>query len=133
MALGSDNAIAKTEFVEAMRQRLEDEKPGLGANVDEDGVQKNLGALGEAVFRIATVRAETVSDSTMDSAFWKWIADVNLWLSALSAWQQGVATAFSNWTPAQQPEKDLKNAITGLQAPGSPPLSGPSKIRGKIV
>lgn len=133
MGLGSDKEISKLEFIEAMRRRLEEEKPGLGANVDESGVQKNMGALGEAVFRIVTVHAETVSSTDTDSAFWQWVSDVNAWLAKVAAWQQGIAQAFTSWTPTLTAEQNLRTAVTALPSPGSPPSTSPVKVQGKVI
>ncbi|MBV7328175.1 hypothetical protein KFU94_07920 [Chloroflexi bacterium TSY] len=132
MGLGNDNTISKTEFVDAMRVRLEAEQSGLGANVDDPSVQENLGALGQAVFRIATVHAETFSDGGTDDAFWQWITDVNAWLSGLATWQQGVAQAFDDWAPTQPAEQALKDKLIAVPSPGSPPMQPPTNLRGKI-
>ena len=69
--LGEDNETCKQAFVETMRARLEAEKPGQGASVDDPSVQKNLDALGEAIYQIATVHAETVAESSTDQEFWR--------------------------------------------------------------
>jgi hypothetical protein len=131
MALGTDNTTCKTEFVEAMRARLvADDLPG--ENVDRDDVQKNLGALGQAVFRIATVHAQTNSNAVTDTTFWQWINQVNAWLSALSTWQQGVAQAFANWTPTQPAEQALKTQLVAVPNPGLPPASAPTSLSGRI-
>jgi len=132
MGLGPDNTICKTEFVEAMRARLEAEEPGLGANVDDPSVQENLGALGQAVFQIATVHAEMVSDGVTDAAFWQWIIDANAWLSALATWQQGIAQAFVDWMPTQPAEQALRADLIAVPSPGSPPVFTPTNLRGKI-
>jgi hypothetical protein len=131
MSLGIDNTICKTEFVEAMRQRLAADDPSIAANVDLPAVQANLGALGEAVRRIATLHADTSSSSTVDATFWTWIATINTWLNALSTWQVGVATAFQNWTPGS--DAAFRNAVIGLAAPGLPPTAAPTSLTGKIL
>jgi hypothetical protein len=131
MGLGSDKTIAMNEFVAAMRARLESEQAGLGANVDDKSVSENLGALGQAVYRIATVHAETRSDTTADSAFWQWIIDVDDWLHDLAAWRQGVTKAFADWTAAGTANQKLKADIAALSAPGSLP-SPPTFMKGKI-
>ena len=132
MGLGPDNEICKTEFVEAMRARLEAETPGSGINVDRDDVKPNLAALGLAVYRIATVHADTISDSTTDATFWQWVSDVNAWLSKLSTWQKGVAQAFAAWTPTLPAEQALKTALIAVADPGSPPASAPTALKGEI-
>lgn len=132
MGLGPDNGICKTEFVEAMRARLIADDPKAGDNVDREDVQKNLGALGLAVYRIATVHAETNSDAATDAAFWQWVSDVNAWLSKLSTWQKGVAQAFAAWTPTLPAEQALKTALIAVSDPGSPPASAPTALKGEI-
>jgi hypothetical protein len=124
--------IAKKEFIEAMRVRLEAKQSGLGKNVDLPDVQDNLGALGQAVYRIATVFAETRSDATTDSAFWQWVGQVNDWLADLRAWQQGVADAFATWVPENSSEQQLKKAIQTVPDPGAPPALAPTKLMGKV-
>ncbi len=131
MGLGPDKEISKTEFVEAMRARLEDQEAGLGANVDDPSVSANLGALGEAVFKIATEHAETLSDATGDSEFWQWVLDVDNWLHDLADWQQGVNQAFTDWAAAGAANIALQTAITSLSAPGSLPTP-PTSQKGRI-
>lgn len=131
MGLGPDKETAKGEFVEAMRARLEAQEPGLGDNVDEPSVNDNLGALGEAVYKIATVHAETLSDSTQDNDFWQWISDVDDWLQDMAQWQQGVTQAFADWAAAGAPNQGLKTDISGLTGPGAPPTP-PTSLKGKI-
>lgn len=132
MALGSDNTICKNELIEAMRARLTADDPATAAGVDREDVRKNFSALGEAVYRIVTVRADTVSDSASDAAFWQWIADAQAWLEALAAWQQGVAEAFAAWTPTQAAEQTLKAAVKALPSPGTPPAGAPATAKGRI-
>lgn len=131
MGLGTNKDICKTEFVEAMRARLEAEQPGLGDNVDEPSVSANLGALGEAVYKIATVHAETFSDGAADSDFWQWVDEVDQWLRDLAAWQNGVSQAFAAWSPPDPAGQSLKAAITALTGPGAVP-SPPTELKGKI-
>jgi hypothetical protein len=133
MGLGPDKEISKTEFVETMRARLEVMQPGLGTNVDNPDVNQNLGVLGEAVFRIATVRADVISSSVSDSLFWHWVMDVNTWLTNLRTWQKGIMTAVTDWTPTTLPEQNLKAAITALSNPGEPPAFAPAQMKGKII
>ncbi|KAM3090254.1 hypothetical protein ACKFKG_30145 [Phormidesmis sp. 146-35] len=125
MSLGTNNATCKTEFKEAMR-------PIAGANVDRPDVDPNFGALGQAVFRIATIHAETNSDPSLDPAFWQWVSETNVWLQSLSTWQRGVAQAFTNWAPTQLAEQNLKAALTAVPQPGNPPSTAPNVLRGEI-
>jgi hypothetical protein len=132
MSLGSDKAVAATEFVEAMRARLVAQDPALGPNVDDPAVRPNLEALGQAVFRIATVHAESVTDTTSDAAFWQWVADVQNWVTALATWQTGLRSAFSAWAPVQPAEQALKTALLAVAVPPAPPSAAPSSLRGAI-
>lgn len=132
MGLGPNKEKAKTEFVEAMRVRLEAQEAWLGANVDEPSVNANLGALGEAVYRTLTVHAETLADNTTDHAFWQWVADVDRWLRDLALWQQGVDQAFTNWAAGGAADLQLKNDISALPGPGTPPAP-PVRLKGKIT
>lgn len=132
MSLGPDNAVAATAFVEAMRARLVAQDPALGPNVDDPAVRPNLEALGEAVFRIATVHAETVADSASDAQFWAWVAGVQTWVTALAAWQTGVRAAFAAWTPTQPAEQALKTALLAVAVPPAPPAAAPTALRGTI-
>ncbi len=132
MGLGPDHEIAKGEFVEAMRARLEAMQEGLGENVDEPDVNANLGALGEAVYRIATVQANTSSSAIEDAQFWSWVNDVNAWLGMLSAWQVGMVQAFESWVPTDPQDQALKATIIALADPGLPPADGPTSLTGRI-
>ena len=132
MSLGTDNVVCKDEFVAAMRQRLDaDGLPGI--NVDRPDVNKNLAALGQAVFRIATVHAQTTSSAAHDVAFWQWITDVAAWLAAVDAWQNGVTAAFTAWTPATAPETALRTQLLAVPAPGAPPAAAPATLSGRVV
>jgi hypothetical protein len=133
MGLGPDREICKTEFVEAMRARLIAEDPSAGANVDTPPIQANFGALGQAIYRIATVHAETASDAASDAAFWQWVSDVNAWLAALSNWQNGVALAFAAWAPTLPAEQALRAALTAVAGPGVLPAVTPTGLRGRIT
>jgi hypothetical protein len=115
-----------------MRARLIADDPGAGANVDQPAIQANLGALGLAVYRIATVHAETVSDAATDAAFWQWVADVQAWLAALSAWQNSVAQAFAAWAPTVPAERTLQAKLTQSPAPGAPPVLAPTALQGRL-
>ena len=119
MSLGADNTICKKEFVEAMR-------PIAGNNVDLPQVNANFGALGQAVYNIAALDAETTSDKTLDAAFWQWVA-------ALDAWQQGMVHAFSNWQPTQPEGLALKAAILAVPTPQSTAAPAPGGLKGKII
>ena len=131
MSLGTDHTICKTEFVEAMRSRLASDRPDLGETVDKPGAQKNLGAFGLAVYRIATAHAEVVSEAVTDTQFWQWIGALEEWLSALSAWQQGMTQTFAEWEPTQPTDQTLQEAISNLREPGLPPRP-PTRLRGRI-
>lgn len=132
LGLGPDPGKCTTQFVEAMRARLNAMDPPQGDNVDNPDVQKNFAALGQAVFQIATALAATNSDSQEDAAFWAWIADVQAWLLKLSTWQVGVAQAFTTWAPATAPEIQLRNLVRGVTAPGAPPATAPTRMKGRI-
>ena len=132
MPLGSDNAVCKKEFVEAMRARLAIDDPALAATVDKPGAQKNLGAMGQAVFKIATEHAQTMSEPATDAVFWAWIQAVNAWLTGAAKWQQDVRAAFNSFAPATPAEQSLRNAVLAATLPGNPPAP-PTALRGKIV
>jgi hypothetical protein len=132
MGLGPDKEISKSEFIEAMRARLEAEQSGWGKNVDQPSVADNLGALGEAVFKILTIHAETISNSSKETIFWQWVSEINAWLSSVRKWQKGIAGAFQNWAPVSTEGKNLKNAINAISDPGDPPLNAPNRMKGKI-
>ena len=132
MGLGQNNEICKQTFVETMRARLEAEKSGQGASVDDPKVQANLGALGEAIYQIATVHAETVTDELTDQAFWQWVTEVSAWLTELAEWQQSVDKAFAAWAPVTPTEVALKDALTKAPHPGLPPVQVPTALKGKI-
>src|SRR6516164_3362469 len=121
MALGSDNTTCANEFITAMRNRLNQLNPQQGKNVDDPNVKPNLVALGQAVFEILTVDAQTHSDAASDATFWVWIAAVNVWLGALSTWQTGLTAAFNAYAPATTPEKSLRTAVLAVASPGAPP------------
>jgi hypothetical protein len=114
MTLGADNTICKQEYVDAMR-------PIGGDNVDLPQIQDNLGALGTAVFRLATVHATTASNAASDPAFWAWLAGI-------AAWQSSVVAAVSAWTPTAPAEQALRTALLGIPAPPAPPTSQSGRI-----
>ncbi len=130
MALTPDNC--KAAFVDAMRARLIADDPTLGANVDNDGVQKNLAALGEATRTILTADAEVLSNAAADPAFWPWMAAVNTWLGKISTWQQGVTSAVNAWAPTLPADQAFRTALLNLAAPGAPPAPAPTSLKGKI-
>jgi len=126
MSLGSDNSICKQEFAEAMR-------PIAGDNVDIPEIQANFGALGLAIYRIATVFAETASDNATDANFWNWVQSVSTWLTALSNWQIGMEQAFTTWAPVTPEGQDLKAKVLAVISPGPAPTSTPTSLKGKIL
>ena len=89
--------------------------------------------LGEAVFRILTVRAETQSDSTTDEQFWQWLTEVSLWIGRLREWQKAVVQSFEDWPAATPPEVGLREALLGLEDPRDPPELIPQGLKGKIT
>ncbi len=132
MSLGVDKTKCQTEFVEAMRERLENQETGLGANVDKPEVKDNLGALGQAVFKILTTHAETLSNSSTDNSFWQWVSAVNTWLGKLETWQKGVHQAFDDWAPTQAAEINLRAALIAVVQPGDAPAAPPTSMKGEV-
>ncbi len=132
MSLGADNTICKGEFVEAMRARLVEDDPALGTAVDKPGAQKQLGAMGQAVYRIATLHAEATSDGASDREFWEWVAAVAQWTADLGAWQAGVVEAARAWAPTSAREQAFRTALLNLRQPGRPPSEPPRQLRGRI-
>jgi hypothetical protein len=116
MALGADNTVCKQEFVNAMR-------PIAGKNVDLAEVQANLGALGQAVFRIVAGHAETSSSNSQDAVFWAWIEYVD---TVLATWRQ----AFGSWAPTQPAEQALKASLLNT-LPARPPR--PTGLKGDVL
>lgn len=126
MSLGADNAVCKKEFVEAMRAVLDQMTPPHGSNVDPPSqANDNLGALGTAVFNIATKDAQTWSDQSADAAFWHWVTAVQKWIG-------DVANAFAAWSPAAAADQALKTAVLAAPLPGSPPGTAPTSLTGEI-
>jgi hypothetical protein len=104
MPLGPDpDVTCGHEFAEAMR-------PIAGANVDMQAIRNNLNALGLAVFRIATVNADTKSTSAEDGAFWTWIAEMQAWAEGMEQWRIEVG-AGSTLTPP--PPASAPTSLTG--------------------
>lgn len=139
MSLDGNAEISKQAFVKAMKERLEtlDDQASKdialqAINEKKGEVQKNLGALGQAVYSILTDHAETTSSLSNDSDFWQWIQLVNAWLKDLSTWQEGVEKSFRDWQPGSEEGKDLKNKLLKLNSPKQPPNSPPKSLRGKI-
>ena len=117
MGLGNDNTVCKKELVDAMR-------PVAGGNVDRADVQANLGALGQAVFRIIATYAETSSSNSQDAVFWAWIGYED---TILATWRQ----AFTDWTPTQPAEQALKARLLPGTLPARPPL--PTALKGDVL
>jgi hypothetical protein len=132
MSLGNDHQTCTTEFVDAMRARLDSEQPPLGANVDSPDVRKNFEALGEAVFQILSARAETTSGSAQDAVFWTWVTKVTEQLVALTTWQAGVRTAVQNWSPPDSAGIQLRSAILALAVPPAAPATAPAALTGRV-
>jgi hypothetical protein len=145
--LGPDNSVCKTAFVAAMKaQILADQAAAVvdgdqekadalaqtAANMDKPEYQKNIEPLAEAVYQISATHANTAADNGSDPQFWQWMADVTGWLKDLSAWQQGVAHAFSNWAAAGGADINFRDAVKGLADPGQPPALIPAKLSGRI-
>jgi hypothetical protein len=116
MGLGADNTICKQELLDAMR-------PIAGENLARADVQANLGALGQALFRIVGEHAETSSDRQRDAVFWAWIEYVD---AVLVTWRQ----AFSDWAPTQPAEQALKNSLL-TTLPVRP--TRPTALRGDVL
>jgi hypothetical protein len=137
--LGATNEACVSEVIEAMRSRVLADAPDastgqqLAQNLDKPEVQRNLAPIGDAVFRILRLRARPTADATTDAAFWQWVADVHARVTAIEAWQQGLAAAFAAWTPASPADVALKQAVSGLPAPsgGFPPP--PKSLAGEVV
>jgi len=131
MGLGPNHNIAKTEFINAMRARLEREDKKLGKNMDDDAVKKNMGALAEAVYRIVTVHTDAVSSPQEDPEFWEWMDQTNRWLQELGQWQKGVAQAMDQWAAATPADLQLKAKLAALTQPGNLP-EPPSALKGRL-
>jgi hypothetical protein len=116
MGLGSDNTVCKQELVDAMR-------PIAGPDVDRVDVQANLGALGQALFRIVHERAETSSDAQADQLFWNWVLYVD---TVVATWRQ----AFTDWSPTQPAEQALKGGLLPATLPARPPR--PTALKGAV-
>lgn len=107
MSLEGNSNSSKEAFIEAMRARLGDD----GDNVDNEEVQLNLGALGQAVYDILAI-AETTSDESSDTVFWDWIQSVHALIRALR--QEAITRGV--------PEENLPSI----------PINAPTSLRGRI-
>ena len=132
-----NRTVCKDAFVEAMRERLTPEGRDVASNVDREDIQKNLDALGHAVFDILTIDAEAISSTAPATLknFWVWINEVQAYLTALAAWQNALQTALDNFAGIGIPTAiDLQNELTPpIPSPPPPPLEAPSEILGKII
>jgi hypothetical protein len=137
--LGATNEACVAEVIDAMRTRVIADAPDaatgqqLARNLDQPEVQRNLAPIGDAVFRILTLRAQPVADATTDPAFWQWVADVHTRVAAIEAWQQGLAAAFTAWTPASPADLALKQAVLHLPAPAAGRPAVPTSVVGEVV
>ncbi len=126
MSLGPDNTICMQEFMDRMRPIAGKNPTTLLDNVEDPQVKPNFGALGQAIYNIATVHAEMTSNATIDAAFWRWVA-------ALDSWQKGVVQAFTNWQPTQPDGQALRTAVLAVATPQSTSASAPTAMKGKII
>jgi len=132
MTLGPDKATCATELREAMRTQLNTLDPPQGSNVDNEKVKPNFDALGDGVWRILTVDAETFSTTTQDSVFWAFIATLRTEIEQLRAFDAGLKTAFAAWDPTLPASgTTLKTAIAALTVPTSTPAA-PTGLTGRI-
>jgi hypothetical protein len=132
MGLGTDKTICATELREAMRTRLDAMDPPAGSNVDSDQVRPNFDALGEAVFKILTVDAETISAAAQDSTFWDFLSALRGEVEQLRTFDAGLKTAFAAWDPAVPASGvTLKNAIALLTVATTTPAA-PASLKGKV-
>ncbi|SCY82368.1 hypothetical protein [Desulfoluna spongiiphila] len=131
MGLGPNHDIATTEFINAMRARLEREDENLGKNMDDPAVRKNMGALAEAVYRIVTAHTDAVSSPIEDPEFWEWMDQTNRWLQTLAQWQKGVAQALDRWAAATPADLQLKADLAALTQPEELP-EPPTTLKGRL-
>jgi hypothetical protein len=131
MALGPDETVCRQEYIETMRARMEADSPGSGKNMDDPDVQKTFNTFGQVLYRVATIHAETQSDETTDADYWKWVAAVSDWQSAMAVWQNGVRQAFSSWAPVTPGDQALRNAVLQLASPGPAPTP-PNGLKGRL-
>lgn len=132
MTLGPDKTVCATDLREAMRAALDAKTPPLGSNVDLPDVRANFDALGDGVYKILTVHAETASAAAQDPAFWAWVTSLRTEVEALRAFEAGVKTAFAAWDPTVPASgTTLKGAIAALTVPGST-AAAPASLKGKV-
>jgi hypothetical protein len=132
MALGPDKTTCATELREAMRAQLDTLDPPLGGNVDQPQVRPNFDALGDGVWRILTLDAETISTAAQDPVFWTFVATLRTEVEQLRGFDAGLKTAFAAWDPALPASGvALKAAVAALGVPGSTPAA-PTGVNGKI-
>ena len=132
MTLGPDKTTCATELREAMRSQLNTLDPPQGANVDNEKVKPNFDALGDGVWRILTLDAETFSTTTQDSVFWAFIAALRGEVEQLRAFDAGLKTAFAAWDPTVPASgTTLRGAIAALTVPTTTPAA-PTTLIGKV-
>jgi hypothetical protein len=132
MTLGPDKTTCATELREAMRAQLNTLIPPLGSNVDNPQVKPNFDALGDGVWRILTLDAETISAAAQDPVFWAFIANLRTEIEQLRAFDAGLKTAFAAWDPTLPASgTTLKAALATLAVPGSTPAA-PARLNGKV-
>ncbi|HEY3000941.1 MAG TPA: hypothetical protein VGJ44_01215 [Kribbellaceae bacterium] len=132
MSLGPDKTTCATELREAMRAQLDTLDPPAGKNVDKPEVKPNFDALGEGIWRILTVDAETISTATQDQTFWDFIGALRTEVEQLRAFDAGLKTAVAAWDPAVPASgTTLQAAIAALTVPSSTPAA-PTSLNGKV-
>lgn len=132
MTLGPDRTKCATQLSEAMRAELDKRNPPAGSNVELEEVKANFGALGDGVWRILTLDAETTSASAQDSTFWSFVSTLRGEVEALRAFDAGLKAAVALWDPATPASGTaLKAAIAALTVPPSTPAA-PATLTGKI-
>jgi len=130
--LGPDLDICMQEFVEAMRRHVQATDPDSAGNMDLPEVQQNFSPFGDAVFQIATTHAQTHSSADDDPDFWAWAEALGNWAASMSAWQQGLVSAFEDWAPNETDEQTLRSAVLSIPDPGEPPANTPEEVQGRI-
>ncbi len=132
MSLGPDKTICATELREAMRTQLDTLAPPAGANVDDPKVRPNFDALGDGVYKILTIDAETITAAAQDPVFWTFLDNLRTEIEQLRTFDAGLKTAFAAWDPSQPASgTSLKGAIAALVVPGSTPAT-PASLKGKL-
>lgn len=130
--LGPDQTVCMREFVEAMRRHVIENDPESAGNMDRPEVQQNFSPFGDAVFNIATELAQTHSSTEDDPDFWNWTEALGNWATEMSAWQQNLLRAFSDWAPNEADERNLRRAVLSIPQPGEPPTTAPDAVHGRI-